>query len=93
MGTATAESQQATYTAVPLAGLVAKEPTPFPLYLRTSDNTWVLYRPAAAARMKSRREALPGSCSCMEFSFGIASSRSSDRVISWGCPGRWPGTS
>ncbi len=49
MGTATAESQQATYTAVPLAGLVAKEPTPFALYLRTAGNTWVLYRPAAAA--------------------------------------------
>ena len=39
----------ATYTAVPLVGLVAKDPVPFPLFLLTADNTWVLYRPANAA--------------------------------------------
>ncbi len=37
-----------TYTAVPLAGLVAKDPVPFSLYLRTANNVWVLYRPAAS---------------------------------------------
>ncbi|MCA8963584.1 MAG: HD domain-containing protein [Planctomycetes bacterium] len=35
-----------TYTAIPLAGLVAREPAPFPLYLRTAEDVWVLYRPA-----------------------------------------------
>lgn len=49
MGTATAEPLRTTYTAIPLSGLVAKDPVPFPLFLRTADNTWVLYRPAAAA--------------------------------------------
>lgn len=49
MVTATAASQRAEYTAIPLQGLVAKEPVPFPLYLRTADDTWVLYRPAAGA--------------------------------------------
>ncbi len=34
------------YTAVPLGGLVAKEPVPFPLYLRTAEDVWILYRPA-----------------------------------------------
>lgn len=34
-----------TYSAVPLEGLVAKEPLPFGLYLRTSEHTWVLYQP------------------------------------------------
>lgn len=38
-----------TYTAVPLVGLVNGEVVPFPLYLRTADNVWVLYRPAASA--------------------------------------------
>ncbi|MBL8726868.1 MAG: HD domain-containing protein [Planctomycetes bacterium] len=38
-----------TYTAVPLVGLVNGDQIPFPLYLRTADNVWVLYRPAAAA--------------------------------------------
>jgi putative nucleotidyltransferase with HDIG domain len=36
----------ATYTAVPLAGLVTGAPLPFPLYLRTAADVWVLYRPA-----------------------------------------------
>lgn len=39
----------ATYSAVPLVGLVTGEPLPFPLYLRTADNVWVLYRPSGAA--------------------------------------------
>ena len=30
-------------------GLVAKDAVPFPLYVGTASNTWVLYRPAAAA--------------------------------------------
>lgn len=38
-----------TYTAVPLVGLVNGDEIPFPLYLRTADNIWVLYRPAGAA--------------------------------------------
>lgn len=38
-----------TYTAIPLAGLVARAPAPFPLYLRTGDDVWILYRPAEAA--------------------------------------------
>ena len=38
-----------TYTAVPLVGLVNGSDVPFPLSLRTADNIWVLYRPAAAA--------------------------------------------
>ena len=35
-----------TYTAIPLAGLVANDHLPFALYLRTKDNAWVLYHPA-----------------------------------------------
>ncbi|MGC6488118.1 MAG: hypothetical protein ACON4Z_10760 [Planctomycetota bacterium] len=35
----------ATYAAVPLAGLVAPDELPFPLYLRTSSRAWVLYKP------------------------------------------------
>lgn len=49
MASATAVLQRPTYTSIPLSGLVAKEPVPFPLYLCTADNTWVLYHPAAAA--------------------------------------------
>ncbi len=48
MATATSSNQLATYTAVPLVGLVSKDVVPFPLFLRTADNTWVLYHPAAA---------------------------------------------
>jgi len=44
-GTATSETQ-ATYTAIPMAGLVGVDAVPFPLYLRTASKTWVLYRPA-----------------------------------------------
>lgn len=44
---ATTPAKPTTYTAVPLSGLVRKDAVPFPLYLRTADNTWVLYRPAA----------------------------------------------
>lgn len=49
MGLATAAPLRTTYTSIPLSGLVAKEPVPFPLYLHTADHTWVLYHPAAAA--------------------------------------------
>lgn len=35
-----------TYTAVPLAGLVSRDQVPFPLFLRTANNVWVLYRPS-----------------------------------------------
>jgi putative nucleotidyltransferase with HDIG domain len=38
-----------TYSAVPLVGLVGKHAPSFPLYLRTADNTWVLYHQAQAA--------------------------------------------
>jgi putative nucleotidyltransferase with HDIG domain len=44
----TTTANPTTYTAIPLAGLVGKEPPPFPLYLRTADNTWVLYHAAGA---------------------------------------------
>jgi putative nucleotidyltransferase with HDIG domain len=37
------------YTPVPLAGLVAREPVPFALFLRTADSVWVLYHPAGSA--------------------------------------------
>lgn len=43
------QTTQDTYTAVPLAGLVTKDNVPFPLFLRTANNVWVLYRPAGAA--------------------------------------------
>lgn len=36
------------YTAIPLVGLVTKDLVPFPLYLRTAADVWVLYRPAAS---------------------------------------------
>ena len=36
---------RATYTAVPLVGLVADQGLPFPLYLHTSARSWVLYQP------------------------------------------------
>ncbi|MBM4060802.1 MAG: HD domain-containing protein [Planctomycetes bacterium] len=49
MGTATAAPPRADYTPIPLAGLVAAAPVPFPLYLCTADRTWVLYHPAGAA--------------------------------------------
>jgi len=44
----TTTANPTTYTAIPLAGLVGKEPPPFPLYLRTADHTWVLYHAAGA---------------------------------------------
>lgn len=37
-----------TYSPVPLAGLVGRDGVPFALYLRTADDVWVLYHPAAA---------------------------------------------
>ncbi|MCK5944974.1 MAG: HDIG domain-containing protein [Planctomycetes bacterium] len=43
-GTATSE-RRACYTAIPMAGLVKADAVPFPLYLRTASDTWVLYRP------------------------------------------------
>ena len=46
-GVAQPEQPATTYTAVPLAGLVAKDPVPFPLYLRTAAKVWVLYREAS----------------------------------------------
>lgn len=39
---------QHSYMPIPLAGLVGADPVPFPLHLRTADDTWVLYRPAAS---------------------------------------------
>lgn len=44
-GTVTSDLQQA-YMAIPMVGLVGLDAVPFPLYLRTASNTWVLYRPA-----------------------------------------------
>ena len=46
---ATSPESLTTYSAVSLVGLVAKDAVPFPLYVGTASNTWVLYRPAAAA--------------------------------------------
>lgn len=43
-----AETTIETYTPVPLAGLVAKAPVPFPLYLCTADGVWVLYHAAGS---------------------------------------------
>ncbi|MCR9247167.1 MAG: HD domain-containing protein [bacterium] len=39
----------ADFAAIPVSGLAASEPLAFPLYLRTAQNTWVLYRPATSA--------------------------------------------
>lgn len=36
------------HTPVPPTGLVAPDAPPFPLYLRTADDIWILYRPAGA---------------------------------------------
>lgn len=41
--------RKTTYSAIPLAGLAASDPIPFPLFLRTAANAWVLYRPAQSA--------------------------------------------
>jgi putative nucleotidyltransferase with HDIG domain len=46
MSSATVAPTRASFTPVPFTGLVARTPVPFPLYLRTADETWVLYRPA-----------------------------------------------
>ena len=49
MAAATA-TNPTTFSAIPLAGLVSdSSQVPFPLYLRTADNTWVLYHPANSA--------------------------------------------
>ncbi|MCB9876048.1 MAG: HDIG domain-containing protein [Planctomycetes bacterium] len=49
MGAATATTPT-TFSAIPLAGLASDASrVPFPLYLRTADNTWVLYHPADSA--------------------------------------------
>ena len=45
---ASTEPTPVTYSAVPLVGLVAKDAVPFPLFLRTADTSWILYRPAAS---------------------------------------------
>lgn len=49
MASAPSTATPTTYTAVPLVGLVQKDVVPFPLFLRTADNIWLLYHPAAAA--------------------------------------------
>ncbi|MCA8976908.1 MAG: HD domain-containing protein [Planctomycetes bacterium] len=36
------------YFAIPLSGLAAQDALTFPLYLRTAEQAWVLYRPATA---------------------------------------------
>lgn len=48
METAVISTEQQTYMAVPLSGLVGSDAVPFPLYLCTAADTWVLYRPAAS---------------------------------------------
>ena len=45
MTAAVMSTEQQTYMAVPLAGLVAPSAVPFALYLCTAESTWVLYRP------------------------------------------------
>jgi putative nucleotidyltransferase with HDIG domain len=47
--TATSPDTAPTYSSVPLPGLVQKDVVPFPLYLRTADDVWVLYHGAATA--------------------------------------------
>jgi len=42
------EASEPCFYPVPLMGLVKREPLSFPLYLKTSDEAWVLYRPAKA---------------------------------------------
>lgn len=49
MSTATAAPERAFFTPVPFAGLVARTPVPFPLFLRTGEAAWILYRPAGTA--------------------------------------------
>lgn len=44
MGTAPAVDKDVDYLPVPLAGLAGRDPLPFPLFLRTAADTWVLYR-------------------------------------------------
>jgi putative nucleotidyltransferase with HDIG domain len=46
---ATTAAPPASFTAVPLVGLVAAAPVPFALYLHTADDVWVLYHTAGAA--------------------------------------------
>ena len=46
MGGAVISTEQQTYMAVPLSGLVGSVAVPFPLFLCTAADTWVLYRPA-----------------------------------------------
>ena len=48
MGAPAITEEPATYTAVPLSGLVRGDAGPFALYLKTADDTWVLYRPGDA---------------------------------------------
>ncbi len=43
------QTQREAYASIPMTGLVAREPVPFPLFLRTANQTWVLYRPADTA--------------------------------------------
>ncbi|MCA8952639.1 MAG: HDIG domain-containing protein [Planctomycetes bacterium] len=43
-----APAKPGSYAAIPLSGLAASEPLAFPLYLRTADQVWVLYRPATS---------------------------------------------
>lgn len=44
MGTVAAADQRTGYAAVPLVGLASRDPLPFPLYLKTAVDTWILYR-------------------------------------------------
>lgn len=49
---------ETTYLPVPLEGLAAREPLPFPLYLETSPGQWVLYRDARTDMTSEQLERL-----------------------------------
>lgn len=44
MATGVVTDPALSYVPVPLTGLSGRGPVPFPIYLRTADSTWVLYR-------------------------------------------------
>ncbi|MBK8100655.1 MAG: HD domain-containing protein [Planctomycetes bacterium] len=48
-GAAVAEEVRTSYAPVPLLGLAGREPLRFPVFLRTSATTWVLYKDVATA--------------------------------------------
>lgn len=60
MSSAVAAHPGAVYVPIPLSGLAGMEPLPFPLYLRTAGETWVLYRDLDARVGEDQVERLIG---------------------------------